>query len=604
LTNTPFSGAAKAEAALNALSDSLDAAALHDRYQAERAKRLRPEANAQYRPPEGGLARFVDDPYADSTFSRAPLREVVDVLVVGGGFGGLMISRKLLAAGVTDFRIVEKAADFGGTWYWNRYPGAACDIESYIYLPFLEDVGYMPSEKYAKGPEIFEHCRRLGRYFGLYEKAIFQTEITGMRWEDDKSRWVVATNRGDVIEARFVAMSAGPLHRPKLPGIPGIETFKGHAFHTSRWDYAYTGGDHRGGLTGLSDKRVGVIGTGATGVQCIPHLAGSARELYVFQRTPSAVGVRDNAPTDPAWWDTLQPGWQHRRMENFTNVLAGAETAEDLVDDGWTYLANRIAGSGGEAASRRQLADYAKMELIRRRVDEVVRDGGTAEALKPYYNVWCKRPCFHDSYLQTFNRPNVTLVDTQGRGVERFTGTAAIVEGRAYELDCLVLATGFEFQTDYARRTGYEIYGRGGTRLSEKWRGGVSTLHGVQTHGFPNCLIISTSQQAVTANFTHMFDEISSHIAYIVGRCLKEGVRQVEPSQDAEERWVEHIMALAEPRRRFEEDCTPGFYNNEGAPTAISLRNGSYAGPPPRFMQILREWRAAGDMAGLEIIAS
>jgi cyclohexanone monooxygenase len=583
--------------------DDVDVERLREKYRTERAKRLRADATAQYQAPEGDLTRFVEDPYADPNFTREPVHELADVLVIGGGFGGLMIAGKLIRAGVTDFRIVEKAADFGGTWYWNRYPGAACDIESYIYLPFLEEVGYAPTEKYAKSPEIFEYCKRIGRHFGLYDKALFQTEITALRWVDEKSRWLATTNRGDTIEARFVSMSAGPLHRPKLPGIPGIEAFKGHSFHTSRWDYAYTGGDYRGNLEQLKDKRVGIIGTGATAVQAIPHLGASAKQLFVFQRTPSAVGVRNNRPTDSNWWKTLPEGWQRRRMENFTNVLAGVPEQEDMVDDGWTHLSGRGVGLGPEAERLRQLADYRKMESIRERVASTVRDKTTAEALKPYYNEMCKRPCFHDEYLLTFNRPNVSLVDTQGRGVERFTETAAVVDGKEYELDCLVFATGFEYQTDYAKRTGYQIYGRGGVSLSEKWQDGVSTLHGIQTYGFPNCLIISTFQQAVTANFTHMFDEVSTHIAYIVSRCLKEGIRQVEPSQAAEQAWVDHVMEFAEAKRKFDEECTPGFYNNEGKPTTITIRNGSYAGGSPRFMKIIQDWRAEGNMQGLETIS-
>jgi cyclohexanone monooxygenase len=582
-------------------ADGIDVAALKARYRLERDKRLRPDATGQYRAPERELARFVDDPHADPAFERAPVRAQMDVLVIGGGFGGLMIAGKLLKAGVTDFRIVDKAADFGGTWYWNRYPGAACDIESYIYLPFLEEMGYVPTEKYAKSPEIFAYCQGLGRHFGLYDKALFQTEITALRWAPETSRWVATTQRGDVLEARFVAMSAGPLHRPKLPGIPGIETFQGHAFHTSRWDYGYTGGDHRGGLAGLADKRVGVIGTGATGVQCIPHLAASAKELYVFQRTPSAVGVRDNRPTDPDWWKTLQPGWQRRRMDNFTNLLMGRPEPEDLVNDGWTHLAQRDLAAEAAGGGKAQLADFRKMEGIRARVASLVKDPAAAEALKPYYNVWCKRPCFHDEYLQTFNRPNVRLVDTQGQGVERFTETSAVVGGREYPLDCLVLATGFEFQTDYAQRTGYEIFGRGGLSLSKSWRDGVSTLYGLQTRGFPNCFIISTAQQAVTANFTHMFDETSTHIAHVIGRCLADGVQEVEPFEAAQAAWVEHVVEAGRRRQKFEEACTPGFYNNEGQPSALTIRNGSYAGASDNYIRLLRDWREAGDMPGLEV---
>src|SRR5207248_516494 len=183
---------------------------------------------------------YVDDPYVEPGFTRAPIVEELEALVIGGGFGGMMAAARLREAGVKDLRIVEKGGDFGGTWYWNRYPGAMCDIESYIYLPLLEEIGYVPKEKYTHAPEILAHSRAIGEHFNLYDNACFQTEVTELRWDDDDERWIVSTNRGDAMKARFVISSSGPLHRAKLPGIPGIDTFAGHSFHTSRWDYAYT----------------------------------------------------------------------------------------------------------------------------------------------------------------------------------------------------------------------------------------------------------------------------------------------------------------------------------------------------------------------------
>ncbi|MGY4289919.1 cation diffusion facilitator CzcD-associated flavoprotein CzcO [Bradyrhizobium sp. LM2.7] len=282
----------------------------------------------------------------------------------------------------------------------------------------------MPVRKYARAPEIYEHSRRIGRHFGLYDRALFQTVISRMEWQESEGRWLVETDRGDRIRARFVVLAGGPLSRPKLPGIPGIESFKGHSFHTSRWDYAYTGGNAGGGLAGLADKRVGIIGTGATAVQCVPHLGRSSKELYVFQRTPSAIGVRDDRPTDQSWAQNLKPGWQRERMDNFTAVISGEPFEQDLVQDGWTGLLGEILlaprrqpqplTSMDEALKVIEQADYRKMEEIRARVDAIVKDETTASALKPWYKAFCKRPCFHDEYLDTFNRANVHLVDTQG----------------------------------------------------------------------------------------------------------------------------------------------------------------------------------------------
>src|SRR5262245_29081803 len=432
------------------------------------------------------FAHYLDDPYCEP-IERPPLTDDIGVVMIGGGFGGLVVGARLRQAGIDDFRMIEKGGDVGGTWYWNRYPGAACDVESYIYLPLLEELGYVPKEKYSRAPEILEHSRAIARRFGIYERSCLQTEVTDLRWEEGGRRWIVTTNRQDRMRARFVIMANGPLHRPKLPGIPGVESFAGHSFHTSRWDYAYTGGTSDGNLDRLHDKVVGIIGTGATAVQCVPHLGAAARHLYVFQRTPSSIDVRANRPTDPDWADGLTPGWQKRRMDNFNNLVSGIFEAEDLVNDGWTDIIGKLllrlreAAAGGGSVSiaeSLEMADFEKMEQIRGRVDTLIHDLSTAEALKPYYRQFCKPPCFHDEYLQTFNRPNVTLVDTNGNGVERITPDGVVASGHEYRVDCLIYATGFEVGTDYARRAGYQVHGADGLSLTEKWRDGAATLHG------------------------------------------------------------------------------------------------------------------------------
>jgi cyclohexanone monooxygenase len=588
-----------------------DPDALRQKYQAERDKRLRPDGNEQYVEIAGRFAHYADDPYVEPGFTRSPLTDEVEVLVVGGGFGGLLAGARLREAGVESVRIVEKGGDFGGTWYWNRYPGAACDIESYIYLPLLEEVGYVPIEKYSRAAEILAHSRAIGRHFDLYKDAVFQTEVKAVRWDADAARWIIETNRDDAIRAKFVVMANGPLHRPKLPGIAGVESFKGHSFHTSRWDYGYTGGGPDGGLTGLQDKVVGIIGTGATAVQCVPHLGRWAKHLYVFQRTPSSIDVRNNRPTDPEWAASLEPGWQQRRMDNFNTLVSGGFAEEDLVNDGWTdiignilLLARRKAEAGepvDDPAALMQLADFKKMEQVRARVDQVVKDRAAAEALKPWYNQFCKRPCFHDEYLETFNRTNVTLVDTQGRGVERITEDAIWANGREHKIDCLIYATGFEVGTSYTRQSGYEVYGRGGLSLTEKWKDGAETLHGFHVNGFPNLFVVSNVQSGFSANFPHMLNEQTRHIAYIVGHALERQVRTVEASAEAAAEWTATIERLAILREDFLKACTPGYYNNEGKPQARSVRNTSYGAGPVAFARVLADWRAEGALRGLQL---
>ncbi|CAB4561325.1 MAG: NAD(P)-binding protein [Actinobacteria bacterium] len=585
-----------------------DPDALREKYREERDKRLRADGNEQYIEVAGQFAHYLDDPYVERV-ERAPLFDTVEVAVIGGGFAGLLAAARLREAGVEDLRMIEKGGDFGGTWYWNRYPGAACDVESYIYLPLLEEVGYIPKEKYSRAPEILEHSRAIGRHFDLYRDALFQTEVTELRWDDADDRWVISTNRGDAMRARFVVMANGPLHRPKLPGIEGIDTYQGHTFHTSRWDYAYTGGTSEGGLVNLADKRVGIIGTGATAVQCVPHLGEHAKELYVFQRTPSSIDVRANRPTDREWVSSLEPGWQRRRMENFNNLVSGVYEPEDMVNDGWTDIIGKLLimmrrgaiTAGTDPGEAVELADFEKMESIRSRVETIVRDADTAEALKPYYRQFCKRPCFHDEYLDTFNRPNVSLVDTDGRGVDRITERGIVANGVEYELDCIIYATGFEVGTDYTRRSGYELYGRDGLTLTEKWADGAATLHGMHSRGFPNCFIFSNVQSGFTVNFPHMIDEQARHCAYILEHARAHGARVVETSEEAEQAWVDEIVRMAVNNQRFLEACTPGYYNNEGRPGERSLRNGSYGAGAIAFIKVLEAWRAEGSLAGLEL---
>ncbi|HEY1631592.1 MAG TPA: NAD(P)/FAD-dependent oxidoreductase [Rhizomicrobium sp.] len=594
----------------DAASDlGFDPKSLRARYRAERDKRVRSDGNEQYQEIAGRFAHYLDDPYVKRV-ERAALNDEVEVAIIGGGFGGLLAGARLREAGVDDLRIIEKGGDFGGTWYWNRYPGAACDIESYVYLPLLEEMGYIPVEKYSRAPEILRHSRAIGEKFDLYRNACFQTEVTSLNWDEKASRWIVHTNRGDAMRARFVVMANGPLHRPKLPGIPGVESFKGHSFHTSRWDYDYTGGDSSGGLDKLKDKVVGIIGTGATAVQCVPHLSAGAKHLYVFQRTPSSIDVRNNRPTDSEWAASLAPGWQQQRMDNFNALISGIPQKEDLVNDGWTDIIvnlgviarNRsVAAGASNPGELLELADFRKMEQIRARAEAVVKDKSTAEALKPYYRQFCKRPCFHDEYLDTFNRPNVTLVDTEGRGVEGITEDSVVANGKAHKLDCLIYGTGFEVGTSYARRSGYEVHGRGGQSLTEKWKDGVSTFHGFFSRGFPNLFIVSNSQSGFTANFPHMLNAQSRHIAYVVKHCADSQVRTLEAAETAEQDWVQTIIKVAMMRQQFLEECTPGYYNNEGKPSVAAARNGPYGAGSIAFIKLLEEWRAEGSLKGLEL---
>ena len=538
--------------------------------------------------------------------------KILDVVIIGAGFSGVCMGHNLLEAGMTDFVILEKTNGIGGTWYKNTYPGAACDIESYVYLPLLEEVGYMPGRKYASGKEILSYSHKIADKYDLYENALLQTEVTEVRWLETEDVWSIKTNRGDEMRASFVIMSNGPLNRPKLPGISGIDKYKGHTFHTSRWDYAYTGGDASGGLQGLKDKRVAIIGTGATAVQCVPHLAAAAKSLHVFQRTPSSIDVRNDAETDQSWVESLEAGWHQDRMDNFNILTSGGIAEKDLVNDGWTEIIRNLLvmvrreKKEGEPnlnlSEQMELADFQKMESIRARAETIVNDPTTAESLKPYYRQFCKRPCFHDDYLAAFNNDKVTLIDTEGKGVQAITETSVVANGETYEVDCIIFATGFEVGTEYSRRCGYEIYGRDGLSLTENWAGGVRTLHGIHSRGFPNCFIMGgNTQTGFTANYPHALKEQSEHIAYIIEQLSAGNHKIVEASQAAEQDWIDTIVSLANANLHFLESCTPGYYNNEGKPSQRALQNANYGLGSDKFFKLLKAWRDEGSLAGLEI---
>lgn len=602
----------------------IDIEAMRAKYAVEREKRVRTEGASQYLELKDDFAEFAEvDPHTTVT-PRDPIDADIEVAVLGGGIAGLLAGAYLKKAGVEDVRVIEMAGDFGGVWYWNRFPGIQCDNDAYCYIPLLEELDFIPSKKYADGAEIFAHCQNIGKHFGLYDGAIFSTQVRTVRWDEEIKRWRLTTNRGDDIRARFVVMAQGSYNKPKLPGIPGIKEFKdagGHVFHSARWDYDYTGGDADGGLDKLADKRVALVGTGATGVQLVPHLGRDAKQVYVFQRTPSSVDFRGNEPTDPEWAASLQPGWQAERKRNFHrwSPFEGVVfDAADMVCDFWTELGRNLTARIGaspdptalgieEIMAMREEEDYRIMERLRRRIADIVDDPDTAEALKPYYRFMCKRPTSSDTYLPAFNLPNVTLVDVaESKGIDKLTPNGIVANGVEYEVDCVIFASGFEISTEISRRYAMDVIeGRDGVSLFDHWRDGYQTLHGITSRGFPNQFHTGFIQGGVSANTTAMFEQQAEHIAYIIAEAINRGATVVEPSAESQDAWVATIRELAFDNSAFDLSCTPGYYNNEGRGFGDASRSflgevyspGFYA-----FDDLLRQWRDAGDLAGLTLV--
>jgi cation diffusion facilitator CzcD-associated flavoprotein CzcO len=599
-------------------TSAFDPEAIRDKYAEERAKRMTESRGViNDLGHDERFAEYTKDPFTPF-IEREAVRQDVDVAIIGAGMSGVVVGAKLREAGLRDIVLIDKAGGIGGTWYWNRYPGVMCDVESYIYMPMLEEMNYVPTTRYAFGDEIRRHLDAVANKYGLVDDALFHTGVESSEWDDATGRWRVRTDRGDDVRAKYLIMAVGILNLMKLPMIPGQDTFEGAAFHTARWDYEYTGGGpddpH---LTKLADKVVGVIGNGASGIQAVPPLAESAKHVYVFQRTPSAIGERGNRPTDDTFADRLYPGWQKDRMENFSGIMIGREFEADLVDDGWTHHTARLNNppknpkyvEGMDLADIPAIVeayDYDVMEEHRARIDEIVADPAVAEMLKPYYRYGCKRPCFHDEYLLAFNNPNVTLVDCPA-GVEEIRPHSAVANGVEYELDCLVYATGFEGElTPFARRAGHTIIGRGGITMEEKWRDGVLSLHGMTTHGFPNMFIMpAPGQQAVTThNFTHLMVVGAEHIATTVGMLEARGVKAFETTAEAEQSWTDIIISTWRDNSAFMTACTPSRLNFEGHPEVLKPNNGAYGGGYGDFFgyqQLLADWRAAGDFEGFAL---
>ena len=595
-------------------ASGIDIPAVHAKYIAERDRRINKSFNDQYISADGKWAEIYEvDPYTPVA-PRDAITGETDVVILGAGYCGMMVAAQLKKAGIDNFYNVDHGGNFGGTWYWNRYPGIQCDNDALVYMPLLEETGYMPSKKFADGHEIHDHCQIIADHFGLRDNALFHTLIKSLKWDPEISRWHVGTNRGDDIKARFVVLAMGPLNKPKLPGIKGIDKFQGKIFHTARWDYDYTGGEWRNPELGkLADKKVAIIGTGATAIQIVPYLAKYAGHTYVVQRTPSTIDARNNRATDPEWYNAQEAGWQEKRIRNFHRfVFEIPEKGEpDLIEDIWTEITRNTMAeleaegwpeiTPAEWAARREVMDYRVMERLRARCD-IVKDPATAEALKPYYRYLCKRPASNDDYYPAFNQDNVQLIDVaETRGLEELTEKGFIHQGVEYECDCIILASGYEVTNDLDRRWGIDtIVGRDGVSIYDYWREGFQTFQGMMAHNFPNMFFTGFTQAGANASNSKTFIDQGFHIGYVASQAITRGLAVVEPSQEAQDAYISHLRSIAVDNSTYVNECTPSYFNNEGDTTkkrhifGEPWGEGYYA-----FEAMLEKWRSEGKLAGL-----
>ncbi|KPM39224.1 hypothetical protein AK830_g7329 [Neonectria ditissima] len=592
------------------------------RYAEERNKRLRPEGALQYTSfrSSADLKDLGLDPWIDyeTLAAKEPCLKDGDrtkFLIIGGGHSGLLYAHRLIEAGFksTDIRIVDTTGGYGET-------------------------GYMPSRKYCPGREIRQHSERIAAFNNL--QALFSTKVDSQTWDEDKAEWVVRMTR-DLgpkrgshsleVRAQFVLPAGGVFPDPKVPNLEGFDELRKnkHVFHTARWDYDYTGGSQENpALVNLKDKIVGIIGTGATAIQVVPIVAKWAKHLYVFQRTPSYCGARMQKETDVETWSKVAhgKGWQLERQRNLNSFLSNNPAAVDLVSDGWTEQ-RALAGITGHPklitpdqiedhlASLFEL-DVPRAEKVRARVDEVVKDTATAEKLKAWYSGWCKRPTFHDDYLEAFNQPNVTLVDTDGKGVERYTANGLKANGVQYELDALILATGFESKMSAlspAGRMQIKTTGRGGKDLQDKWVGEeYGSILGVATNQFPNLFFNGFSGAGTSLNLTSVFDINAKLVAHIISEASRKAGNPdklvIEASKDGEEKYTAEVKKRALWFSGLS-TCTPGYFSEEGAAANIKepeeldrvAKYTAWGGGPLDFEDVVEAFKAKGTLEGFDV---
>ncbi|GAD91865.1 monooxygenase [Paecilomyces variotii No. 5] len=615
------------------------------RYLEERKKRLREDGDGQYIDIalSDEYRHFQDDPWV----AQAAVKDIrtafpdkrCEMLIIGAGLAGLCYAVRMIQAGVRpeDIRIIDNAGGFGGTWYWNRHPGLMCDTESYCYLPLLEETGYIPKHKYSHSEEIREYMNLVAEKWGVSERAVFQTAAQKLQWDEAGKEWqvdLIQCRKGEPpqtlnIRASFVVMANGLAHWPKLPGVPGLLDYKGDVFHPSRWAYDLTGGSPSDpSLTKLKDKRVAVIGTGATGVQIIPHLAQWAKHLYVVQRTPASVADRGQKETDPKWFRkevATSKGWQRERMRNFHQHISPREKPPvNLVDDEWTRAPALVAITGlvdgpksmeeiPAYVQKLNKLDHPRQKLIRERVDRHVKDPAIAEKLKPWYQSWCKRPCFHDEYLETFNRNNVTLIDTDGKGLDAVTTDSLVVGDQSYPVDMIIFATGYRnpLSGSVADKANAPIIGRNGISMSKEWaENGPNTLHGVIDYNFPNMFHSGPLQASNGGIYAFMLDSLSKHSAYILQQAKGKADGKpfaIAPTAEAAENWGAQV-AMRSFSFAAAFGCTPSYFNLEGGieripaeKKGVSARSGVWGAGFEDFLSQLETWRAGDSMRDIDV---
>ena len=478
--------------------------------------------------------------------------ERYDLVIVGAGFAGMCMLHRAREMGLTA-RVYERGSGVGGTWYWNRYPGARCDIESMEYsYQFSEELQreWHWSERYSPQGEILQYANHVADRFDLRRDIQFDSSVRSAHYLEEAAEWLVTTDAGEAVRARFVVMATGCLSSTNIPDFKGLESFRGKTYHTGNWP-------HEG--VDFAGKRVGIIGTGSSAIQSIPIIAEEAEHLTVFQRTPNFSVPAGNQPLDPELERAIKADYAGFRELNRTvptgfgarypayedSALGVDEaTLKDRLEEHWELGGLLFLRAFADLGLDRAANDVAA-EFIRGKIREIVHDPATAELLCPDNVVGCKRLCADTNYFATFNRSNVDLVDVSENPIEEISPRGVITGGVEYELDCLIFATGFDAMT--GALLGVDIRGRDGLKLKDKWAEGPRTYLGLNVSGFPNLFTITgPGSPSVLSN---MIQSIEQHVEFIgdaIGYMDAHKFRSIEAQPEAEDAWVGLVSAIAD----------------------------------------------------------
>jgi len=475
----------------------------------------------------------------------------VDLLIVGAGFGGLYMLHLARQRGLKAL-VVEAAGGVGGTWYHNRYPGARVDIQSLEYSFGFDDAlqqAWCWTERYAAQPELLAYANHVADRYALRDGILLNTRIAAAHWDEAAQCWQARAEDGRQWAARYMVLATGPLSTPNQPDFPGLQDFKGQVLHTAAWPHE---------PVDLAGKRVGVIGTGSSGVQTITTLAPEVAQLTVFQRTPSYAVPAHNGPLDKALEAQVKADYpafreRNRRMmggfgsmlppNTFSALSVSAEQREAMFEERWQIGGFGLLGTFNDLIVN-PVANELCGEFVRNKIRATVKDPATAEALCPTHPIGCKRLCVDTGYYATFNRPNVRLVDLQKAPIERFTATGLVTGGEEHTLDAIVLATGFDAMTGTLLRL--DLRGRGGRRIQDHWQAGPLNYLGLCLSGFPN--LFTLTGPGGTAAFTNVIVAIEHQVQWITDTITDldaRGVRTLEATPEAETAWVAHVNTVA-----------------------------------------------------------